>query len=425
MNAKNITYALAAALVLAAGIFLRVCSTSAFDRLPVEKGKLVPALSFRMGKDETIYANYLGALHLFGVRYYGPLVRAYKSNQEEDPSGKTVEVTVHPLRMTYLLLSLAWLETFHSGTLTALHAISSIAAVLHLLVAGIFAWRLGGKYASLGVLALMAFAPLQICLAQRALVDGFYGFEATLCFWLLWENLRAPNNWWWLAAYAASLVALVMTKEYSAFVVLAFCILMAANHWLKFGAVTLKLLVATVIGPALGVLVLMYFAGGFTGFFDFYILFLKKSHGLDYAIKMQDGPWTRYLLDFLIVSPAILLLAVGRIFQLERDNRPDLFCALFLIASYVPMACVTYGMSLRFAAYWDFPLCWLAWSLLRALSERLFTNRKTVALAVAVVLVCGIEMRDYRRIFVEFDDGKHQIYDPVTENLLQADKILK
>src|SRR5205085_5920382 len=137
--------------------------------------------------------------------------------------------------------------------LAALHAVAAIASVLHLLVAGIFAWRAGGRAALPGVLALMACAPLQICLAQRALVDGVYAFWAVVCFWLLWENLRAPGNWKWLAAYTLSLFVFVMTKEYSAFVVFAFCGIFVTNRWLGFGTVTPQLLAATVLGPALAV----------------------------------------------------------------------------------------------------------------------------------------------------------------------------
>ena len=225
----------------------------------------------------------------------------------------------------------------------------------------------------------MALAPLQLCLAQRALVDGFYAF-ATLCFWLLWENLRAPNRWGWLAAYTVSLFGLVMTKEYSAFVVFAFCGIMVLNRRLRFGSVTPRLLAATVIGPALAVLVLMYFAGGAGAFFHFYTTFVAKSSGLDYAIKAQDGPWTRYMLDFLIVSPAVTLLAIGRLFRLNAKNRPDLYCAVFLLFSYVPMAGVTYGMSLRFVAFWDFPMCWLAFSQLDALAEKFPVRPKIPAL---------------------------------------------
>ena len=361
MSSKNIAYIACISLILAAGIFLRVHPTAAFHSI---------------GSDEGTYARYLGALNMAGIGNYKAVVKAY-----EDYQAELTYAIVHPLRMSYLLLSYGWMQLFHTNPFAALHAVAAAAAVLHLLLAGVVAWRFGGRALCPAVVALMAFAPLEVCLAQRALVDGFYSFFAMLSFWLLWENLRAPNRWGWLIAYTASLSVLVLTKEYSAFVVFAFCIIMALNRWLDIGSVTPKLLAGTVLGPALAVLVLMYFAGGAGAFFHFYLEFVQKSRTLDYAIKAQDGPWSRYLLDFLIVSPVVLLLAVGRIFQLERKNRADVYCTVFLLASYLPMACVTYGMSLRFAAFWDLPMCWLAYSQLSALAGRLFARRAIVALA--------------------------------------------
>lgn len=403
MSFKNFAYIACVALILAAGIFLRVHPTAAYRSV---------------GSDEGTYELYLAETYKLGASQYASVVKYYEVYQE------THVATVHPLRMTYLMLSLAWMKLFHSDSIVALHAVAAFASVLHLLLAGVIAWRFGGKSAVPGVLALVAFAPLQMCLAQRALVDGFYAFFAMLSFWLLWENLRAPNRRGWLAAYTASLCVLVLTKEYAAFAVFAFCAIMALNRWLGPGTVTPKLLAGTVLGPALAVLVLMYFAGGVGAFFHFYILFAQKSRMLDYAVFTQDGPWSRYLFDFLIVSPAVLLLAVGRVFQLEKKNRADVYCAVFLLACYLPMASVKYGMSLRFAAFWDFPMCWLAYSLLKTLAERFFAGRAVVALATATVLVCGIELREYSRIFIEFNDP-HAVYDPITYNLLQAARIIK
>lgn len=420
MSRNNLFMAIAAALLLAAGIFLRVHHTSAFDRWVAEKREFAPGQPLTAGYDEAIYTAYVEQAVKTGLaNYRDEVVKRYEVKQEA-----MHDAIVHPMRMTYILASCLWMEIFHSPALDSLHAVSSAAAILHLLLAGVFAWRLGGKTAALGVTALMAFAPLQVCLAQRALVDGVYAFFTTLSFWLFWENLRAPNRRGWLAGYLVSLVVLVLTKEYSAIVVFSFCMIMVFNRWLQLGTVTPKLFAATVIGPAVAVMILVYYAGGVGAFIHYYVIFVQKSRGLAYAYKTQDGPWSRYLLDFLIVTPAVLLLAVGRVFQLDTKNRPDLYCAVFLLFSYIPMACITYGMSLRFAAFWDLPMCWLAFSLLRTLAERLFANRRAVALVAATVLVCGIELREYSRIFVEADTP-HPVYDPITRNLLEADKILK
>src|SRR5206468_5981721 len=130
------------------------------------------------------------------------------------------------------------------------------------LLATLFAARVSGFCYAIGVGALMAFAPTQLHMSQHALVDGFFTFWALLVLWSLWENLRAPQDWRWLVLYTVALTATVLTKENAFFVWTAVVAILIANHWLKFGALSRELLLATVIGPILGVVLLVMLAGG-------------------------------------------------------------------------------------------------------------------------------------------------------------------
>jgi 4-amino-4-deoxy-L-arabinose transferase-like glycosyltransferase len=402
MTSKTFLQTAALCLILAAGICLRVHRTAGYGPIGV-------------GYDEHVYSCYVDDTRLTGVTGYWKVIRAY-----EDSQRATAEALVHPLRIVYILTSYFWMQLFHVKSLAALHAVASLYGVLHLLIAGIFAWRVGGRMAALGVTALVACAPLQILLAQRALVDGVYACWVMICFWLLWENLRAPDRLGRLFAYTLALCLMVLTKEYAAFAFIGMSALIVANRWLRFGTVTPRLLAATVIGPALAVLVLILYAGGIGPFIQFYLTFVQKSQLLEYTIKCQDGPWSKYLLDFLLISPLVLLLAVGRIFQVKAGDRADLYCGLFLLICYVPMASVKGGMSLRFAEFWDLPLCWLAFSQLGVIAGKISAQRKAFVLGILTAFVCSVELFQYYRTFVE-----KPVYDPLTRNLLHAVDILK
>src|SRR5437899_12100348 len=104
-----------------------------------------------------------------------------------------------------------------------------------LLLATIFAARLGGFGYAIGVGALVAFAPMQLHMSQHALVDGFFTFWAMLVLWSLWENLRSPRNWRWLALYVGAFTVMILTKENAFFVGVALIALLIANSWLLFG----------------------------------------------------------------------------------------------------------------------------------------------------------------------------------------------
>jgi hypothetical protein len=212
---------------------------------------------------------------------------------------------------------------------------------------------------------------------------------------------------------------MVLTKENSFFVWVALVALVVANRWLGFGTVTRALVIATALGPLLGVVVLIFLAGGIDDLVATYQLSISKNYTLTYAILTGDGPWHRYLVDLLLVSPVILLLAIGGVFLLKREQRVDWFLAGFIAASYLVMCNVKYGMNLRYANMWDVPLRMLAVGTIVTLAGNFSRFQQTV-IVTAVALICVFELRQYLILFVDYP-----LYELVSEGLLRALKILK
>ncbi len=404
------------ALVLVAGCFLRLPD---YVFAPVHPAlhwlaPLHPSPKFDgFGFDEKLYRSYVSVLILHGIGVYPDLARHYVQEQTNLASA-----ILPPTRFFYIGAAYAWHLVWGTGPLKSLSAISSLCSMLLLGLGARFAWRLGGGAVALCVTALMAFAPTQIHMSQHALIDGVFAFWATLSLWLLWENLQRPNRWPWLVAYGGALGVMVLTKENAMFAYLAILALLAANHWLRFGRLTLGLCLATVLGPLLGVVVLMTLCGGLSTTIEIYRLLVSKASVLQYAIVTGDGPWYRYLVDLMVVSPVILVLAIGGIFRLQRTERAGMFLLLFVVASFSVMANVRYGMNLRYTNMWDFPLRYLAVLCLWGIVPR----RKTQALwlSLCIVALCTLELRQYDIFFVQND-----LYELVPRDLLRAVKMLK
>ncbi len=265
----------------------------------------------------------------------------------------------------------------------------------------------------------MASAPTQIHMSQHALVDGFFTFWALLSLWLLWENLKDPKQMGWLIAYVLALSLLVLTKENAFFVYVGIAVILVANRWFDFGVLTRELALTTILGPLLGLVVLVFLAGGLDNLLMTYQLSVSKNYQLTYAILTGDGPWHRYLIDLFLVSPVVLLLAVGTVFRLDRGKKPEVFLSLFIAASYLIMCNVKYGMNLRYANIWDMPLRGLAFSQITALAGCLNQWRVWITTA-AVILICALELHQYCLLFVQYP-----LYELVTEGLLRALHILK
>ena len=207
---------IALAFVLLVGIFLRL-PPSLFQKPDGPLQSLValhpqPA-SQQLGFDEGLYRDYTDKLIRFGLISYPEIIERYREKQQTLTGS-----ILPPVRFLYIFFAYLWHEVFGTEPLSCLKTVSAVFSILTLLLATIFAGRLGGPRSALGVGALMAFAPTQLHMSQHALVDGFFTFWAMLVLWSLWENLRSPRNWRWLALYVVALSAMILTKENAFFV---------------------------------------------------------------------------------------------------------------------------------------------------------------------------------------------------------------
>ncbi len=409
-------HAILLAVILAIGIFLRITPEAFVPGASFHfLAPLHPQPAFTiLGFDEGLYQKYVNSSNKVGLGAYPQIVDVYIEQQ------KTLTGSIlPPVRFLYIFTSYFWGKLFGCSAIDSLHQVASFFSMLTLGLATLFVGRIRGPIWAIAIAALMAFAPTQLHMSQHALVDGFFTFWATLVLWLFWENLKTPRDWRWLVPYLLSLSLLVLTKENSAFVWFACVVLMVANRWLEFGTVTRELVVATIVGPILGAVALIFVAGGVPTLLETYHLSVSKNFMLGYAIRTGDGPWYRYLVDLLLVSPIVLILAFGTIFRLNRTMKPELFMSIFIAASYLIMCNLKYGMNLRYANMWDMPLRFLAFSQIVWLASFVRQFRGAIV-ATAVVLLAALEFHQYIVLAVHYP-----LYELITHDLLEALRILK
>src|SRR5438067_13859738 len=230
---------IALSIILLIGIFLRL-PPGLFQKPDGPLRNLVvlhpqPA-SQQLGFDEGLYRDYTDKLIRFGLISYPEIIERYREKQQTLTGS-----ILPPVRFLYIFFAYLWHELFGSETLSCLKNLSAVFSLFTLLLATLFAARLGGFCYAIGVGALMAFAPTQLHMSQHALVDGFFTFWATLVLWLFWENLQAPRDWRWLVGYIIALALLVLTKENSFFVSVALVVLLVTNRWFQLGTVKREL----------------------------------------------------------------------------------------------------------------------------------------------------------------------------------------
>lgn len=383
------------------------------------------------GMDEMLYRENVIKLEKVGVWNYPAICQLFLEDQRKPE----IMAKLPPTRFLFIYSGYLWKRMAFGDAhpvdpkalsfpyidpfIISLRHTACLYSCLTLLITAFAAWRMLGLPATPPVVALMSCAPVQIHFANYALIDSVFTMWALLCLWLLWENLRRPNDNRWLAAFGVCLACLVITKENSFFVYLGLAGLVAVNHWARFGKVTLKLLIVSFVGPLLAVGLLVALAGGVGSFVEIYRLLVSKAEVLPYAILTGDGPWYRYLVDIMLVSPIVLVLAIGGVFSQVKKQPVYVYLVAFVGFTYLIMCNVRYGMNLRYASIWEFSLCVMASAQVTAWTSR-FGARQTLVSAIAIIGICAYNLRQY---YIFFPTG--QLYELVTAGLLHAVKILK
>jgi 4-amino-4-deoxy-L-arabinose transferase-like glycosyltransferase len=376
--------------------------------------RIYPSAGFTgIGFDEGLYRGYVTELINHGISSYPDLAENYVERQS-----KLAAAILPPTRFLYIFSAYLWHEVTGADALVSLRRISCLFSILLLFAGAAFAWRLAGPWWALAILAVMSCAPTQIHMAQHALIDGFFAFWATLALWFLWENLRRPNDYRWLVLFGTSLALMVLTKENALFAYIGLAALILLNRWLQFGTVTRSLVLVAIAGPLAGLVGLIFLCGGAEIFYLTYRLLVSKASVLPYAIATGDGPWYRYLVDLLLASPLIFLLAWGAIFRLRFDDKRSLYLLTFVVATYLVMCNIRYGMNLRYTNMWDLPLRYLALACIVDLSRPF--RRREIFIPGIMLFLCVIDLRQYYTFFVQ-----HDLYELVTAGLLRALQILK
>jgi hypothetical protein len=402
-------------MVLVVGTFLRLPPFLFVEHAPLHSlHSIHPQPGFNgVGFDENLYRNYVEGLSKLGLTSYPDLAEQYVVTQKKLPSA-----ILPPTRFTYIAAGCLCHQIIGGDALNSLKIVSSLFSVLALVLAAVFATSLAGWRIGVAVTALMACAPTQLHMSQHALIDGVFGFVAILCLWLLWQNLQRPKTWTWITLYTVGLALLVVTKENALFAYIALLACLLASYYFRVGHIDRLLLAATVTGPLLGLAILVNLCGSLTTTIQIYQLLASKAAVLPYAIKTGDGPWYRYLVDLLLVSPVILLLAWGAIFTLRRQDFRSIFLIAFISASYLVMCNIRFGMNLRYTNMWDFPLLFLAATYVANLLSG--SRRANLWFGLAIAGLCLIDLRQYQLLFVRFS-----LYELVPEGLLRALQILK
>lgn len=394
--AKNgLFYTIIIAGVFTAGILLRL----SFLNIP----------SYYAEYDEGYYQRYASYLAQDKDASITKLSDAYIQN-------KHWHIYPNPLRAGCIFISSWWMKLFNRFDFKALSYLSAFFGILSLFAGYFFTRRLFGKNIALLSLILLAASPINLALSRRALYDGAVYFFTIISVWLFYEML-AHRAHLFKILFAISFFAAISVKEGSILLLVFFIPFIFIDKRLFDKQLKATQLLSILLLVLTGVF-FMYFkiTGSVDKLFEMIRIILTSPASNEYAIKYQSGNFLTYLMNFLILSPITLILALSFIALYFKDRnfkeKPYFYIVTFFVLYYSAFSLLT--KNVRFVMALDLPIRVFAAVIIYAVCSK-FGRR---SLAAAVLIACAIAASDFfifHHIFIT-----HDIYDPVTCNLAWA-----
>ena len=322
----------------------------------------------------------------------------------------------NPLRVGYTIPAGWWLKLFNRFDFKTLACFSSFFSVCSLFMGYIFTLRLFDKRIALLSLILFISSPINLALSRRALQDSMVYFFTITTILLFYE---AVNNRKLLSKilFMLSFFIVIAVKETSLLLLVFFAAYMLLEKNLFNKKLDMIPLLSAIFVALAGVLFLyINISGGADKIFQIFKIILSSPLSNEYAIKYQSGHLLQYLVDFLLLSPATLIISLSFmvLYVKNRDFRDKhiLYTVTFFIAYYLAFNLFT--KNVRYVMGLDLPIRVLtAISVYTACGG--FKKRRVPAALLLVLIIALADILIFYHIFIS-----RNVYDPVTNNLALA-----
>lgn len=322
-----------------------------------------------------------------------------------------------PIRPGYIL-PLALLARIIGPSFFLMARVSLAAHLGTVLLAWFFLSRWQGPVVGLATAALVAFSPLLLGTATSPLMDGYNFFFFMLCTGLFIEAVRSRGRILLLAAFGAVFAFFLVVRENNVLFVIPFFLFCLYERFFQ-----KKPLPLFRFGIALGLPCFLalgaYIAitGSPSGLIRIVRLLMSVGSSNPYTRATGLGPWYRYLIDFLTLSPATTVLAICYFgFAVLGKPSAGLSSELRFFLIFLPVLLIIYAplpKCVRYLCVLDLPIRLFCVLFIHEWLERAPGAKRYAIFSAVVAGLCFLDFSSYDYLFVESN-----LYDPISQHLL-------
>jgi len=369
--------------------------------------------SFAKQADEGYYFMYAKTIKDMGIGQFPILLKHYLSN-------KVVQLFPHPSRIGHILMTALWFEIF-PNTFLSLARFSFFCFILFLIISFFFAKKYFGRDFAYLYTLLLSSNPLIMTSGRRALQDSNVNLFWALSIWFFLDFLivkKRSKFIIFLLVYSISITVKESSLALLVFFVVAFLIYKykynreISNRYL------------------LGIIFIPSFMVGAT------YIFLLKGFGnvialLNFVLGAHftkvvtnsyslfcSGPWYKYIIDYLLISPLTTLLTIGYFFHqlfIRKFEWKITYFMLFLAIIFAIFSSMKYTKIVRFVMSLDIAISLFTVLAIYNLFNAKENKYKMYCIFIIVICIFFMNYRNFLYLFYQIN-----IYDPVSYWLLGA-----
>jgi len=363
--------------------------------------------------DEDYYLNYATYINKYGIEGFSYLFQQYSQD-------RAYSAYPNPFRIGYILFSASWLRIFGYSFLSLAY-FSFFCYCLFLIVSFYFIRKYFSEDFALLAVILLAFSPLAMAMARRAISESAYCLLSTLSLWLFLDYVREDSNPKRIAFFFTYSFT-ILIKETAVLLCPFFFLFLVFRKFIQKKQIKIKDFLYSAIFPLATVFALYVILGGIDNTIRIIGIIINSPKTSIYAITYGGGPWYRYLIDYLVLSPATTILGTGFIFHYlclhkkERREEVDYFILFFI---YILLVFNLFTKNVRYVINLDMPLRIFSLFVLTQISRQISKNNYRLLLAGLVIAIALGDLINFNYLFLT-----HEINDPVSFALLKAKHII-
>lgn len=366
--------------------------------------------------DEYFYLSYAKHISEAGLPGFKHLINWYSEDEinRYHPS---------PLRAGYILISVLFIKLFGT-TFSSLVILSYLCFLLSCWIFYYLAKKNFSQEIAIFFLFLLSSSPLMLGMSRVALSDSLINLLLGTSAWLFLDFLQRPTRKTLIILTTVLFFGLLVKETTCLFIVFILIFSAIASKKLGIKIAAKDLLVLTIIPPILAGLFYICLLGPSTFSTGLHSIYL--THFVDqanrYAIDFSSGPWYRYLIDFMAISPVMTTIAIGYgfyiIFEKGRDWKEKYFL-LYFIATFIPLSMLQHSKVVRFVINLEMVIAlFCALAAVKIYEEDI----KKKNFIKVIVLLTVIFLFSYRQFYTIFVDPL--LLDPITYNIMQIKKFI-